>query len=102
MVLWAEKLYVGEKLKKKKDRAVASINSRELATGVYCIAFASNPANLFDIMDASQLLFPHYRKTDVKIVGLAKGREEAISLVHEMLLEVYNKTGAFNVRAYFT
>lgn len=102
MILWAEKLYIGKKLKKKKDGAIASISSRKLAPGVYCIAFASNPDNLFDIMDVNQLLFPHYNKTDVKIVGLAKGKEEAISLVHDMLLEVYNKTGSFNVRAYFT
>lgn len=102
MILWAENLYIGKKLRRKKDSTISSISSRKLTPGVYCIAFASNPDNLFDIMDANQLLFPHYKKAEVKIVGLAKGKEEAISLVHDMLLEVYNKTGAFNVRTYFT
>jgi hypothetical protein len=102
MVQWTSRLYVGDKMKKKKDKVVASINNKEATFGVYCIAFASHPSNLFDIMDANELLFPHYKKTDVRIVGLAKGREEAINLVQDMLMEVYNKTGEFDVRTYFT
>lgn len=102
MVSWSSRLYVGENLKKKKEKAITSINNKEATFGVYCIAFASNPCNLFDIMDANELLFPFYKKAEVKIIGLAKGKMEAVNLVQEMLMEVYNKTGNFDVRAYFT
>ncbi len=102
MVQWATRLYIGDKLKKKKDQVIASINNREATFHVYCIAFASQPCNLFDIMDANELLFPHYKKAEVRIVGLARDKEEALILVQEMLLEVYRETGEFDVRAYFT
>lgn len=102
MIQWASKLYVGEKLKKKRDKAIASINNRRATFNVYCIALASHPSNLFDIMDANELLFPHYQKSDIRIVGLAGGKEEAINLVHDMIMEMYNNTGEFNVREYFT
>lgn len=102
MILWSSRLYVGDKMKKKKERVVASINHREVTFGVYCIAFASNPDNLFDIMEANQLLFPHYQNTEVSIVGLALGKQEALYLVQEMLMEIYHNTGGFDVRAYFT
>lgn len=102
MVQWATRLYIGEKMKKKKDQAIASINNREATFDVYCIAFASQPANLFDIMDANELLFPHYKRAEVRIVGLARGKAEAIRLVQDMLMEVYQNTGEFNVRTYFT
>ncbi len=102
MVQWATKLYMGERLKKKKDQVITAINNREVTFDVYCIAFASQPSNLFDIMDANELLFPHYKKAEVKIVGLARGKEEAIRLVQEMLMEVYHNTGEFKVRTYFT
>lgn len=102
MVQWASKLYIGEKINKKMKKVVASINNREATYNVYCIAFASQPTNLFDIMDANELLFPHYKKVEVRIIGLAKGKEEAIQLVQEMLMEVYQETGEFNVRTYFT
>jgi len=102
MISWTSSLHVGEKMKKKKENAIASINNNEATFGVYCIAFASHPSNLFDIMEANELLFPHYKRADIHIVGLARGKEEAYHLVKDMIMEVYNNTGNFNVRAYFT
>lgn len=102
MIFWNSRLYVGSKMKKKKDKVVASINNREATFGVYCIALASHPENLFDIIDANELLFPFYTNLDVMIIGLANGREEAVELVQDMLLEVYHSTGDFKVREYFT
>lgn len=102
MILWTSPLHVGDKMKKKKDRVIVSINNSEATFDVYCITFASHPDNLFDIMNANELLFPYYRKSEIRIVGLAKGRAEAIHLVQRMLMEVYQKTGSFDVRAYFT
>ena len=101
MVLWTSRLCVGNQMKKKKNKVIASINNREATFGVYCIAFASHPSNLFDILDANELLFPHYQKSKITVIGLAKGREEAIKLVQTMLMEVYQKTGEFDVRTYF-
>jgi hypothetical protein len=102
MISWSSRLYIGENMKKKKDRVVSSINNCEVTFGVYCIAFASHPSNLFDIMDANELLFPHYKKSEIRIVGIAKGKEEAVGLVQDMLMEIYNSTGGFDVRSYFT
>jgi len=102
MISWSSRLLIGEKMNKRKEKVIASINNREAVFGVYCIAFASHPDNLFDILDANELLFPHYRLTDVQIVGIAKGKEEAVLLVQKMLMEVYNNTGSFDVRNYFT
>jgi hypothetical protein len=102
MVIWASRLYIGEKMKKKKDKVIASINNRQATFGVYCIVFASNPENLFDILEANELLLPHYQKAKITIIGLARGKQEAISLVQDMLMEIYKKTGEFQVRSYFT
>jgi hypothetical protein len=102
MILWNSRLYVGDKMKKKKDKVIASIDNREATFGVYCIAFSSHPSNLFDIYEANELLFPHYKKSEIKIIGLASGKQEAVDLVHDMLMEVYHKTGEFDVRTYFT
>ncbi len=102
MITWATHLYIGEKMEKSRDQAVTAMNNRKATFGVYCIAYASNPSNLFDIIEVNQLLFPHYTKTEVTIVGLAKGKQEALELLEKMLLEIYNQTGEFDVRTYFT
>ena len=102
MIAWTSRLYVGDKLKKEKDKTIASINNMEATFGIYCIAFASHPSNLFDIIEANELLFPHYRRTEIQIAGLAKGKDEALKLVQDMLMEVYTNSGNFDVRTYFT
>ena len=102
MIQWTSRIYVSEKLTRKKNKVIASINNRRITSNIYCIAFASSRDNLFDIMNANELLFPHYQKIDIKIVGLAKGKEEATNLAQDMLMEVYDKTGAFDVRGYFS
>ncbi|NLJ95963.1 MAG: hypothetical protein GX321_02320 [Clostridiales bacterium] len=102
MIQWATKLYIGDQLINKKDKAIRKINKRKITNDVYCIALASNLHNLFDIMNANELLFPYYNRTDIKIIGLAKGESEALNLVQDMLMEVYHNTGGFNVREYFT
>ena len=102
MISWSKHIYVGKNIKRKKDKVIADINSKKATFGIYCIIFAFHPDNLFEILDANDLLYPHYKNKEVHIVGLAKGRKEAYDLVHEMLMEVYKKTGNFNVRAYFT
>lgn len=102
MISWSSRLIIGEKLKAKKDKIIASINQEKAIFGIYCIVFASNPSNLFDILDANELHFAPYNKSDIKIVGIAKGKDEALSLVQSMVMEVYNTTGNFDVREYFT
>ena len=78
-----------------------SIEKGELTFEVYCITFASNSHNLFDIINANELIFPYYSKKDIYILGLAGSRGQAKQLVKDMLLEIYNKTGDFRVREYF-
>jgi len=102
MIRWSPKLYVGDKLKSKLDKTIKSIDNRKVTYGVFCITFASNGDNLFDILNANELRFPYYQRTDVYILGLTKGREEALEMVQELLMEVYLNTGEFKVREYFT
>ena len=101
MVTWSEKLYLGEGIKKKHRRAMFAINHGKLAYDVFVIAFASNEENLFDIIAADELLFPHYKNSKIHILGLAKGREEAKIIIKKMIVEIYNETGDFKVRDYF-
>ena len=37
---------------------------------------------------------------EIYVVGLAKGRDEALNLVRDIIDEVYNATGGFDIREY--
>ncbi|MFU0826866.1 MAG: AsnC-trans-reg domain-containing protein [Lachnoclostridium sp.] len=102
MIKWAKKLYFSSDMKQtKKNRLIRAIEKGELTYEVYCITFASNPHNLFDIINANELLFPYYARQEITVLGLAGSRGQAKLLVKDMLEEIYNKTGDFRVREYF-
>lgn len=102
MVTMSDNLYYGDNIKKKHRKAISAIKRGKLVRDVYCITFASNPDNLFDIIAAHELCFPHYKNCKIHILGIAKGREEAKLVVKDMIVEIYKKTGDFKVRDYFS
>jgi hypothetical protein len=102
MIRWADKLYLSEDIRQKKLFKLKKIIEKgKLTFEIYCITLASNPDNLFDIINVNELLFPYYERKDMYILGLADSKIEAKLLVKDMLLEIYTETGDFKVREYF-
>ena len=101
MVKWCKKLYMDEEIKKEPIKWKKRIEEDKIPYGLFCIAFASNEKNLFDIIDCKELWFRHYRRNEIFIVGLARDRENSILLVKNIIEDIYEKTGGFLVREYF-
>lgn len=100
MIKWYDKLYMDNFTKKNQKKIVKLIEKGKLSFGVYVIMLASNSNNLFDIMNANELLFNHYKKNEIYIVGMAFSRESAMELVQVMIEEVYHNTGDIDVKNY--
>jgi len=64
----------------------------------------SSEENLLDITSANFLLQPYFKKKinldKIYVVGLAKGREEALYLVRDIIDEVYSNTKGFDIAGY--
>ena len=97
---WYRKLYVSEAIGDKAGRIKWKINHNAGTVTVYVIAFASNPDNLLDIIPAWQLMQKGYPKKDLKIICLAKGYDDAIALVQQIVEETYANTGDVDVWSY--
>ncbi len=97
---WYDKLYVGESIARKANRIKWKINHNAGTFDVYVITLASNPSNLLDLIPARELLQKHYPKKELYIIGLAKGYEEACTVVCEIIKEVYAQTREVDVRRY--
>ena len=97
---WYRKLYVSEAIGDKAGRIKWKINHNAGTVSVNVIAFASNPDNLLDIIPAWQLMQKGYPKKDLKIIGLAKGYDDAIALVQQIVEETYANTGDVDVWSY--
>ena len=101
MITWYHKLYMDNRIIKNADKIKSAIEENKPSVGIYCIALASNENNLFDIMNVNELMFQHYRRNNIYILGLARGRESAKSLVARMIEDVYRETGDVRAREYF-
>ena len=73
----------------------------KLCRDFFLITKPSNESNLFDILPAESLLFPYMKRQQIMVYGLAKGKEEAESMVVSMLEDVYRETGGLCCKEYF-
>jgi len=101
MIVWSEKMYIGEQAEKKLRKVQKKLESGKLLPGYFLITRPSNADNLFDILPTKELLFPYYKKQVLFVYGLAKGREEAEKLVVSMLEDVYRETDGLCCKEYF-
>ncbi len=104
MITWDDNLRCSERIRNELGSIRRRVRRRKATSAAtFCITFATNEENLFDIYNMGELLFAHYRRSDVNlhILGLADSREEACELVAEMVKEVYDATGGLDVRKYF-
>lgn len=101
MIHFAKQMIVSETIEKKTEKIMNKLIKKKLTSEIYVITFSSNKDNLFDIINANELLSPVYQRADLLVLGLAKGREEAVMIVKDMIELVYQQTGGFDVRAYY-
>lgn len=70
--------------------------------GIYYITPASIPGNLLDVFHNGMLFQPVFAKAQcTDVVGVAEGKQEALRLVQEIIKEIYDRTGSFDIRSYF-
>lgn len=101
MIKWYHALYMDDRIVKNVDKIKTAIEANKRTVDIYCIALASNENNLFDIMNVNELMFQHYRRNKIYILGLARGKENAKRLVVRMIEDVYRETGDVHAREYF-
>lgn len=97
---WYDKLYLGEGITPKEKQIIKRIKKNQLTPDVYVIAFASNPQNLLDVIPSWELMQKGYPKEQIRVIGLASGKKEALELVRQIIDEVYQATGKTNVTEY--
>lgn len=97
---WYKNLYLGENVAPEARRIVNKIKKKKLTPDIYLIALASNSKNLLDVIPTWELLQSGYPTDNVRIIGLAQGKQEALELVVSIVDEVYQKTGNVNLQEY--
>lgn len=98
---WYRPLYLGDNAKEKKYRLITGVRLRRRQHNVYVIVLAENGKNLLEIYPSFVLLQDYYRRRELEVVGIACGYQEACQVVRQIIDDVYQQTGSFDVKAVF-
>lgn len=96
---WHTLLYFGENAAPKRLKIVHDLENNKISFGVFVIILSVNGKDLFDIIPGYMMQKEIYR--DAPILGVAVTKEEAFELCEKMILDVYDRTGSYDVRSYF-
>lgn len=79
--------------KKKQTKYIKKIKYCELIKGLFVITMPIFGDGLYEIYEYNELLEPIYREVDDKIhiIGMAKGKDDALSLIVDMVQELYDE-----------
>lgn len=100
MLKWHRNHYIGPGVK-NIPRIRHRLEHGKLVPGIYLITLSDNPCNLLEILPALTLIQESAANICPEIVGIAKGKEEAMDLVTEMIQTVFSETGGFEVKEYW-
>ena len=90
---WYEHLYVGERISQDAGQIREQIEAGNYSRRVWLILLSSNGTDLFDIRPAPDLGKEYFREQEMYVIGLAKNRDEAVSLIPQIAAD-YLSDGA--------
>ena len=93
-------LYVGDNLASTEYKIVEKVHKCKVVPNLYLIVLSENPDNMLDIILEKEVMQKHYPKDELKVIGIANGKKEAIQLVQRIVEESLCETGSADVRGF--
>ena len=93
-------LYVGESVASAEYKIVEKVHKGKVVSGLYLILISNHPDNMLDLMLEKEALQKCYSQTDLKVVGIAGNKKEAIQIVQRIVEESLKETGSADVRGF--
>ena len=95
-----KKLYISPSLQKKKRQIVWRLRMGKTVPFVYVITLAEQN-DLMNIYQGLILKQPYYRKNPPFVLGIADSHSAALELVQQIMMDVYDKTGNYDIRTFY-
>lgn len=93
---WYDKLYMGSEAARKQFKLLRRISKKRL-NNAYLITLPANSENILDIYAYPELMQKHYDTKDLKVVGMACGKDEALTVTQDIIMDVYRKSGSVRI-----
>lgn len=97
---WYEDLYVGYGLLNTKRQVMRKIKNGKPQLNKYVLTLPCNDYDTLEIYPAGVLTQKWYRESELVIVGIAEGKEEAMDMMQLIIMDCLQDTGSVNVKKY--
>ena len=98
----SENVIISEKIRKKAAEILISIEEDKNPSrkNWYAVTTAPEPENLMYIISSSEYRHTYYRKTPLRLLGLAKTRTEAVQIAVDLVKKGYDEGKITELKEY--
>ncbi|TCK97848.1 hypothetical protein EDC19_0250 [Natranaerovirga hydrolytica] len=99
--MWHETLYMSEHItEKEKTKIVNKINKEKNVKGILCLCLTNKKNFQLEILKVKDVI-KEQDKANIKIIGIAKDKEDAFNLTQKIIEMIYNETKDVVIKKYF-
>lgn len=99
-MIFFEDLYLGETVAPKKNQILKKLNKNDKIPDLYLITISMQSDNMLDLIPQWEVLQKGYPKDEIRVVGLANGKKEAMAVVQIIVEQSMKETGSADVREF--
>ena len=93
-------LYVSECWREKKNKIIKKLKENRIQPQVYVVALSQGDQNELEFFSSILLKQHAFDNTEVFVVGIANGYDEALFMVRDITKQIYTETGTADLRKY--
>lgn len=97
-MIWYEDLYVGYSLLAQKRQIMRKIKNGKPMFNKYVITLPQNDYDTLEIYPSNVLTQKWYRESDIVVIGIAEGKEEAMDMMTLIVMDCLEQTGGVKVK----
>jgi len=99
-MIWYDHMFLGTGCQSKLKMLKHRISRQAPHAGVYLITLPTQEDTVLEIIPSALLLQEHYPTEDLRIVGMAFTRTEALCLIEKILSESFRTRGDVDIEAF--
>ncbi len=101
-MIWYDPLFLGTGCQSKQKMLKRRISRRLEHPPVFLITLPTGSGGVLEIIPSAQLLQKHYPADDLRVIGMAYTRTEALFMVEHIISESFRARGDADIEAYLS
>ena len=93
-------LYLSEKYETSKEDFLDNLKRNSFPIDQYLVVLLKSEKNQLEIFNSVLLKQEYFNRDELLVVGIARGLDDAYTIVEKISQEVYNVTGDADIKSY--